>query len=75
LAESVAVQVAACWIKGMERGAYLLPFPNMLINAVNHAQAGLVAPGLLPWPLDVMMAPFLSLLKPLMRSSVCTTDQ
>ena len=58
------------WLRSMERGYYTLPFPSLSINAVNHAMAGNVAPGLLWWPLDLLLSPLITLVKPLTRFSV-----
>jgi hypothetical protein len=54
----------------MERGAYILPYPRAAPNIMAHVQAGLVAPGMLTWGLDVLLAWFFALFKAMMRVAV-----
>jgi hypothetical protein len=64
------MQVTPLWLKAMDLGSYILPFPTAVPNIVAHMQAGLVAPGMLSWPLDVLLSAFLALFKAFVRFAV-----
>lgn len=63
-------QVTEAWISGIERGSYILPFVQAPTNLMVQAQSGLLSPGLMWWPLEVVAAPFYVLFRRLLRAVV-----